>query len=86
LRRRGPGTVAKAYRLIKSIFATAVEDGLIRRNPCRIKGASAEKSPERPVLTVAEVYALAALRAGMKIAKLLRPCGRAADTRRCDRR
>jgi integrase len=52
-------TAAKAYRLLKSILATAVEDGLIRRNPCRIKGASAEESPERPVLTVARVYALA---------------------------
>ncbi len=54
-----PITTAKAYRLLKSILATAVEDGLIRRNPCRIKGASVEKSPERPVLTVAQVYALA---------------------------
>jgi integrase len=54
-----PVTVAKAYRLLKSILATAVEDGLIRRNPCRIKGASVERSPERPVLTVAQVYALA---------------------------
>jgi integrase len=39
--------------------ATAVDDGLIRRNPCRIKGASVEKSPERPVLTIGQVYALA---------------------------
>jgi integrase len=54
-----PVTTAKAYRLLKSILATAVEDGLIRRNPCRVKGASVEKSPERPVLTVAQVYALA---------------------------
>ena len=54
-----PVTAAKAYRLLKSILATAVDDGLIRRNPCRIKGASVEKSPERPVLTVGEVYALA---------------------------
>jgi integrase len=53
-------TTAKTYRLLKSILATAVEDGLIRRNPCRIKGASAERSPERPVLTVPQVYALAA--------------------------
>ena len=52
-------TVAKAYRLLKAIFNTAVDDGLIRRNPCRIKGAGQEKSPERPVLTVPEVYALA---------------------------
>ena len=54
-----PVTAAKAYRLLKAIMATAVDDGLIRRNPCRIKGASVEKSPERPVLTIGEVYALA---------------------------
>ncbi len=53
-------TVAKAYRLLKAIFNTAVDDGLIRRNPCRIKGAGQEKSAERPVLTVPQVYALAA--------------------------
>jgi integrase len=54
-----PVTAAKAYRLLKSILATAAEDGLIPRNPCRVKGASVEKSPERPVLTAAQVYALA---------------------------
>jgi integrase len=54
-------TVAKAYRLLKAIFNTAVDDGLIRRNPCRIKGAGQEKSAERPVLTVPQVYALAAV-------------------------
>ena len=52
-------TVAKAYRLLKAILNTAVDDGLIRRNPCRIKGAGQEKSQERPVLTVLQVYALA---------------------------
>jgi integrase len=52
-------TVAKAYRLLKAIMNTAADDGLIRRNPCRIKGASAERSPERPVLTVEQVFALA---------------------------
>jgi len=36
-----------------------VDDGLIRRNPCRIKGTGQERSPERPVLTVPQVYALA---------------------------
>jgi integrase len=54
-----PVTTAKAYRLLKSILATAIEDSLIRRNPCRVKGAGTEQSPERPLLTVAEVYALA---------------------------
>jgi integrase len=52
-------TVAKAYRLLKAILATATDDGLIRRNPCRIKGAGQEKSPERPILTVPQVFALA---------------------------
>jgi len=54
-----PVTAAKAYPLLKSILATAVDDGLIRRNPSRIKGASVEKSPERPDLTIGQVYALA---------------------------
>jgi integrase len=52
-------TVAKAYRLLKAIMNTAVDDGRIRRNPCRIKGASQEISPERPVLSVTQVYTLA---------------------------
>jgi integrase len=57
----GPGasTVAKAYRLLRSIMGTAVEDELIRRNPCRIKGAGVERPDERPILTVAQVFALA---------------------------
>ena len=53
-------TTAKAYRLLKAILYTAVDDGIIRRNPCRIKGAGQEQSAERPVLTIAEVYDLAA--------------------------
>jgi integrase len=55
----GPVTVAKAYRLLKAIMTTAVDDQLIRRNPCRIKGAGEEKSPERPVLTLGQVFVLA---------------------------
>ena len=55
----GEVTVAKAYRLLKAIMNTAVDDGLIRRNPCRIKGAGQEKSPERPVLTIRQVFDLA---------------------------
>ena len=37
-------TTAKAYRLLKAILYTAVDDGIIRRNPCRIKGAGQEQS------------------------------------------
>jgi integrase len=51
-------TLAKAYRLLKTIMTTAADDGAIRRNPCRIKGGGSESSPERQVLTVAQVFAL----------------------------
>lgn len=46
--------------MLKGILNTAVDDELIRRNPCRIKRAGQEKSVERPVLTMPQVYALAA--------------------------
>jgi len=55
----GESTVAKAYRLLKSVMATAEDDRLVRRNPCQIRGASTERPPERPLLTLAQVYALA---------------------------
>ena len=55
----GATTVAKSYRLLKAIMSTAVEDELIRRSPCRIKGAGKESAPERPIATVAQVDALA---------------------------
>jgi integrase len=54
-----PITAAKAYRLLRAIVATAVADGRIARNPCQVTGAAVERSPERPVATVAEVDALA---------------------------
>lgn len=55
----GAPTVAKAYRLLRAILNTAVDDGLIKRNPCRIKGAGDDGSAERPILTVTEVYQVA---------------------------
>jgi len=54
----GPVTVAKAYRMLHAIMNTAVEDGLIRRNPCRIKGAGQEHSQERPVIQVSTLLRL----------------------------
>ena len=54
-----PITAAKAYRFLSAVMNTAVDDGLIKRTPCRIKGAGSEDSSERPVLSVAQVYALA---------------------------
>lgn len=48
-------TVAKCYRLLKTILGTAADDELIPRNPCIIKGAGVERSAERPIATIAEV-------------------------------
>ncbi|MEV6091073.1 tyrosine-type recombinase/integrase [Streptomyces cellulosae] len=60
LRITGAKTItAKAYRLLKAIMETAVDDELIQRNPCRIKGAGKEKAAERRIATVAQVDALA---------------------------
>ena len=50
---------AKAYRLLRAILMTAVEDDkILPRNPCRIRGAGTEDAGERPVLTVAQVFEL----------------------------
>jgi integrase len=51
---------AKAYRLLRAVLSTAVEeDKILARNPCRIRGAGEEHAAERPVLTVAQVFELA---------------------------
>jgi hypothetical protein len=41
-------------------MTAADEDKILTRNPCRIRGAGDEKAPERPVLTVAQVFDLSA--------------------------
>ncbi|MFB6873789.1 tyrosine-type recombinase/integrase [Streptomyces sp. NPDC056323] len=55
----GEPTVAKAYQILRAIMNTAVDDEVIQRNPCRIKGAGAAKTAERPFLDVTEVFQLA---------------------------
>lgn len=52
-----PSTAAGAYRLLASICRTAVDDEVIARTPCRVKGAGTERATERPVATVAETAA-----------------------------
>jgi integrase len=56
----GPVTLAKVYRLLRTILNTAVEDDFIVKNPCNIKGAGVEQSPERPVATIEQVTKIAA--------------------------
>lgn len=58
--RPGPSTVAKAYRLLSAMMATAVVDNLIVRNPCVEKGAGVERASEIRVATPEEVTAVAA--------------------------
>mgnify|MGYP001268703140 CR=1 FL=1 len=57
LKKTGATTVAKSYRLLKSIMETAADDELNRRNPCRIRGADKESASERPTATVVQVDA-----------------------------
>lgn len=57
--RPGRTTVAKCYRLLRTILGTAVEDELIVKNPCVVKGAGVERAAERPIATIKQVYALA---------------------------
>ena len=56
----GANTVAKVYRMFRTIMATAVDDGYLRSNPVAIKGAAVEHSVERPLLTWDEVDRIAA--------------------------
>lgn len=55
----GAPTVAKCYRLLHAILATAVEDEMIPKNPCLLRGASTDRPAERPVATIAQVFAIA---------------------------
>jgi integrase len=56
----GPTATRQAYALLRAIFTTAVADDLVTRNPCRIRGAGQPHSPERPLIGVETVDALAA--------------------------
>ncbi len=56
---RSEDRTAKAYRLLRAVLNAAVDDGKIKRNPCRIKGAGDYRAAERLTATIAQVYALA---------------------------
>src|SRR3954449_9677123 len=60
LKATGPTATRQAYALLRAIFNTAVADDVIARNPCRITGAGQPNSPERPLLDLEQVNALAA--------------------------
>lgn len=52
-------TAAKAYRLLRQILQNAVDDGLIKENPCRIKGAATERTKEREIPSLDDVTRIA---------------------------
>lgn len=56
---KGAPVTARSYRLLRAILNTAVEDMLIAMNPCNLKGAGLDHTPERPVATIDEVFQLA---------------------------
>jgi integrase len=56
--RSSPVQAAKTYRLLRAILNTAVEDERIATNPCRLRGAGTERTPERPFVDVEIVLAL----------------------------
>jgi integrase len=67
-----PSTAAKAYRLLRQIMNTAVEDRMRTDNPCRIRGGGREPESDRPSVSVLEVAALAeAMPADLQLAVLL---------------
>src|SRR5581483_6674978 len=57
--RLGPNSVAKAYKIVRSVMESAVDAGLILRSPCRVKGAATEHLPEMRAATAEEVASLA---------------------------
>lgn len=55
-----PLQAAKCYRLLMAMLNTAVEDEVIGKNRCRIKGAAQERSGERPLVPLDKTLELAA--------------------------
>lgn len=55
----GGDQAAKSYRLLRAIMNTAVDDELIVRNPCRIRGGGTERADERPMIDAALVFRIA---------------------------
>ncbi len=57
LAKQYPSTAAGSYRLLASILRAAVDDEVLVRTPCRLRGAGRERSSERPIASVSELEA-----------------------------
>ena len=88
----GRDQAAKSYRLLRAILNTAVDDELIVRNPCRIRGGGSERADERPMIEAALVFKLAdSISARLRALVLLAGfvglrTGESLGLRRCDDR
>jgi integrase len=60
LHRKHATTAQGAYRLLRQVLNAAVADGKLVQNPCKVKGAGVDRSPERHIATVAEVETIVA--------------------------
>ncbi len=59
LAKTAPAMAPKAYRQLRTMLETAVEDGIIAQNPCRVRGGAQENSIERSIPTIEQVHKLA---------------------------
>lgn len=55
----GAAVTARVYRFVRAVLNTALQDELIVKNPCAIRGAGVDRTKERPTATIAQVYSLA---------------------------
>lgn len=55
---KGHRAVSASYRVLRAIMTTAVQDEVIARNPCTIRGASLDRPTQRPTVSPADVWAL----------------------------
>jgi integrase len=60
LHKRHPATAQGAYRLLRQVLNAAVDDRRLVVNPCKVKGAGVDRSPERQIASVAEIEAIVA--------------------------
>lgn len=56
---RSPAAATRSYQVLRAALNSAVEDGLVGQNPCRVRRAGEHHAAERVVASIAEVQALA---------------------------
>lgn len=53
-----PTSAVNAYRLLRAVYNTALRDDIVGSSPCRIIGGGSDRTPERPMPSIAQVEAL----------------------------